>query len=101
MVSLMLLTACASTKNQTYYVVKTVYKVPPLYFAPFPGLRDSICIPLDEQYQIIKDENETPINVIVPYWWIELIYEFRLNYDTLQNTYNHYKEIEQEYVKSE
>lgn len=94
-----LLTSCVSDKTAPTYVVRTVYDVPPLFFYDFPRLKDAICIPLDIDNKVVKDDKTEIVNCVVPWWYIQLLAEFSLHYDETIRQYNYYKEIESEYKK--
>lgn len=94
----MLLTSCVS-KTEPTYVVRTVYDVPPLYFADFPGLKDSIVIPLDVDGKVVKNDEEI-VNCVIPYWYLKRLMEFKLRYQETIDFYNYYKNLQQEYKKT-
>lgn len=89
------LTSCQS-KPEPQYVVRTVYDVPPLKFPDFPALKDSICIPLDAENKLCKNDKEV-VNVIIPYWYLQLLARFKLDYESLQRVYKYYESVEQDY----
>lgn len=99
MVTMSQFQSCQSSKREVNYVTKTVYQVPPIYFYNFPTLRDSITIPLDAEGKRIKDNDTEVVSVVVPYWYIQQLAEFKLRYEETIKQYDHYKQIKLEYIK--
>lgn len=80
------LTCCVSSKPEAQ-VVRTVYTTPPLYFPKFPEPNNSLIIPLDENNKKVTDNETDIINVLMPYWYWQLIIKYKLDVDDIETFY--------------
>lgn len=95
LISIVVLTCCQSNQPAEKIVVRTVYSVPPLYFPKFPEPKQTNLIPLDAHNQKVTDENTEIVNVIIPYWYWQLIVKYKVDVDNAEAFYNRCKQAEE------
>lgn len=89
---MLVLISCQSNRQEE---IKTVYVVPDLNFPKFPS--PAVILPLDEKGKRVTDEETDIINVLVPYWYWNLIVDYKLNIDEQETFYKAYKSRLEEY----
>lgn len=89
------LTCCVSN-DVPQYIIHNVYKTIPLNFPKFPEPRQGTIIPLDERNKRVTTEEQEVVNVLIPYWYWQLIIKYKLDVDNVEDFYNRCKAIEEE-----
>lgn len=85
-ISMMDLTSCLSSPQPE---IKTIYVCPDIYFPNFPKPRN--IIPLDSDGKKVVDDETEIMNVLIPYWYWNLIIDYKLEVDDAENYYKAYK----------
>lgn len=83
---MLVLISCQSNRQED---IKTVYVVPELNFPNFPN--PTAALPLDEKGKRVTDEETPIINVIIPYWYWNLIIDYKEEVDKQETFYKAYK----------
>lgn len=91
------LICCVSNNTgSVQYVVKTIYKIIPISWPKFPYPQDGVIIPLDENMKKVTTEEQEITNVVIPYWYWNLIIEYKLNVDAQEEYYNRVRKTQEE-----
>lgn len=90
------LTCCVSSRTDApQYVIRTVYKIIPLSFPRFPYPQDGLIVPIDENMKKVVSDDQEIVNVVIPYWYWNLIIEYKLNVDAQEEYYNRTRQLQE------
>ena len=67
-----------------------IYVCPNLDFPDFPKTENKV-IPLDADGKQVRDMNTDVVNVLMPYWYFNLIVNYKCAVDDTEIKYNAYK----------
>lgn len=78
------MSSCQSNKTKTEY--KTIYASPDLFFPTFPAPKNNV-VPLDKNYKRVTDYETEVVYVIMPYWYYQLITDYKTSVDETKAKY--------------
>lgn len=78
-----------SCRTNQFDNIKTIYVCPELHFPRFPVPKN--IIPVDAEGKKVTDEDTEIMNVVIPYWYWNLIIDYKIAVDETQTYYNAYK----------
>lgn len=86
---MLVLTCCASnrTEPQIKYIVKYIYEPIPLSFPEFPAPADGLIIPYDVDGKKVTTADVEITNVLIPYWYWNLIIKYKCDVDVQEDFY--------------
>lgn len=82
------LNSCKS--NEIQYQTVVITKTPELYFPKFPN-PSPVVLPIDQNGKVVKDDQTEIVNVLMPYWYWNLIIDYKLSVDETEIYYKNYK----------
>lgn len=86
-ISILVFVSCLSDKTETE--PQFIYVCPDLYFPSFPKPRN--IIPLDADGKKVVDDETEIMNVLIPFWYWNLIIDYKLEVDNTEVFYKAYK----------